>query len=92
MGRPHQQTTAQRGYGWQHRKASEQARANLVPGTPCIRCGKPMWPDQKLHLDHDDYDRTITRGLSHASCNIAARNRLWLSRNRPSAQRQSDIW
>jgi hypothetical protein len=31
-----------------------------------------MLPGQKLHLDHDDWDRSKLRGLSHADCNIRA--------------------
>jgi hypothetical protein len=31
-----------------------------------------MLPGQKLHLDHDDYDRTKLRGFAHAGCNIRA--------------------
>jgi hypothetical protein len=31
-----------------------------------------MLPGQKLHLDHDDWDRTILRGFAHAACNIRA--------------------
>ena len=32
----------------------------------------PCSPGQKLHLDHDDWDRTKLRGFSHAECNIRA--------------------
>ena len=55
-----------RGYGYQYRKL----RKALLPGaygTPRVRCGL-----QKLHLDHDDYDRTKLRGFAHAACNIRA--------------------
>jgi hypothetical protein len=86
MARPHTRTTAQRGYGQQHRKLSEQMRRTMQPGTPCSRCGQPMYPEQSLHLDHDDHDRTQYRGLSHAHCNIAARNQ---RHNKPTL---STIW
>jgi hypothetical protein len=60
-----------RGYGYQYQKL----RKALLPqayGTPCVRCGELMLPGQKLHLDHDDHDRTKLRGFAHASCNIRA--------------------
>jgi hypothetical protein len=61
----------ERGYGYQYQKL----RKALLPqayGTPCVRCGELILPGQKLHLDHDDYDRTKLRGFAHAACNIRA--------------------
>ena len=61
----------ERGYGYQYQKL----RKALLPGaygTPCVRCSELMLPGQKLHLDHDDYDRTKLRGFAHAACNIRA--------------------
>jgi len=63
--------TTKGGWGSKHQKL----RAALLPsayGTPCVRCGLPMLPGQKLHLDQDDYDRTKLRGFAHAACNIRA--------------------
>jgi hypothetical protein len=60
-----------RGYGYQFQKL----RKILLPSayyTPCIRCGLPMLPGQELHLDHDDWDRSIIRGFSHRKCNLRA--------------------
>jgi hypothetical protein len=61
----------ERGYGYEFQKT----RKNLLPsayGTPCSRCGLPMLPGQKLHLDHADWDRTKLLGFSHAACNLRA--------------------
>jgi hypothetical protein len=61
----------ERGYGYQYQKL----RKALLPsayGTPCVRCGLPMLPGQKLNLDHDDWDRNKLRGFAHAECNIRA--------------------
>jgi hypothetical protein len=61
----------ERGYTYAYRKL----RAALLPkayGTPCYRCGLPMLRGQELHLDHDDWDRTIIRGFSHKHCNLRA--------------------
>jgi hypothetical protein len=61
----------ERGYTYAYRKL----RAALLPkayGTPCYRCGLPMLRGQELHLDHDDWDRTIIRGFSHRACNLRA--------------------
>lgn len=66
--RPHLASAAARGYDYEHVKLGRAARAALVPGTPCPRCGEPMTPDQALDLDHTD-DRQGYLGLSHASCN-----------------------
>lgn len=64
-------STTARGYGAGHQKRRAAALAALVPGTPCSRCGGPMYRDQALHLDHTD-DRSGYRGLSHARCNTSA--------------------
>jgi hypothetical protein len=66
-----QSTMGERGYGYAYQKL----RKALLPaayGTPCVRCGQPRLPGQKLHLNHDDYDRTKLRGFAHAECNIRA--------------------
>jgi hypothetical protein len=60
-----------RGYGYQYQKLRKALLPNAY-GTPCVRCGELMLPGQKLHLDHDDYDRTKLRGFAHAACNIRA--------------------
>jgi len=73
-------TTAQRGYGWNHRTARATAIAALVPGTPCPRCGQPMHPTQ--HLDYDHVTPIALGGinspkvLSHRRCNRAHGARL----------------
>jgi hypothetical protein len=81
--------TTKGGWGNQHQKL----RKALLPsayGTPCVRCGLPMLPGQKLHLDHND-DRTGWLGFSHQSCNLRAAARkaraiqLYGKRPRPTA-------
>jgi hypothetical protein len=60
-----------RGYGYAYQKL----RKALLPsayGTPCVRCGQPMLEGQKLHLDHDDNDRTKLKGFAYSDCNIRA--------------------
>ena len=64
-------TTTERGYGWSHRKL----RATLLPqawGSPCWRCGQLMLPGQDIELGHDDWDRSIYRGMEHYTCNRKA--------------------
>jgi hypothetical protein len=64
---------AQRGYDATHRAAREQwAKLVRTGAVCCVRCGKPVAPWQSWHLDHDDNDRRIYRGVSHASCNLKA--------------------
>ena len=55
--------------------STRMLRKALLPGAygkSCSRCLQPMLPGQKLHLDHDDYDRTKLRGFAQAACNIRA--------------------
>jgi len=70
----------QRGYTAEHDRIRADLLAKLVPGSPCPRCGEPMWPTQELHAGHP-----IGRGLrvdpssradhlSHASCNEGAKD------------------
>jgi hypothetical protein len=59
-------------YGWRHRKLRAAALADAY-GTPCVRCGKPMLPSQRLDLDHvDGAGPTEYLGFSHSGCNAAA--------------------
>lgn len=72
MPRPSRQ---QRGYGREHEELRAALLAALVPGSPCYRCGEPMWPDsQDIDLGHTE-DRSGYRGLEHARCNRAAGGR-----------------
>lgn len=65
--------TTARGYGSSHQQLRRALLAQLKasPGQPCSRCGRPMFAEQALHLDHED-DRSGYRGLSHAWCNTSA--------------------
>lgn len=63
-------------YGTRHRMARRAALAALEAndGAPCWRCGYPMYYQDRgrLHLGHDDHDRSVYRGLEHARCNTSA--------------------
>lgn len=57
-------------YGRAHR----QTRAGYVPVVhlgivDCARCGKPIEPTDRWHLDHTD-DGTTYLGPSHVACNV----------------------
>jgi hypothetical protein len=88
--RPPGATTAT-GYGAAHQRARKAALAALRDGDPCSRCGGPLYRGQKLHLDHDDIDRSQYRGLAHAYCNVAASNRS-PRRQLVMAWRASRLW
>lgn len=70
-------TTTQRGLGWKHQRARARLLAKHRDGTPCPRCGKPMYrtqnldaghsKDRALHGPHVEADR-----LEHRRCNRAA--------------------
>lgn len=66
--------TTESGYGWQHQQIRRALLAMLEPGTPCCRCGLPMYTTQSLDLDHND-DRTGYNGFAHSRCNRSAGGR-----------------
>jgi hypothetical protein len=60
------------GYGTAHRAARERWRYLVERGqVACARCGKPILPGSRWHLDHAD-DRSGYLGPSHAACNLGA--------------------
>jgi hypothetical protein len=71
-------TTVQRGCGREHQRLGEQLRPMVEAGEViCSRCGRPILPGQRWHVDHDDADRSLYRDgptgpTSHAFCNIGA--------------------
>jgi hypothetical protein len=61
--------------GWGHNH--QRRRAQLAPyvnagKATCCRCHEPIHPGEEWHLDHDDTDRRVYLGVSHARCNLAA--------------------
>lgn len=66
--------TSQAGYGWAHQKARARLLRDLIDGTPCAHCGRPMHHWQKLQADHS---RPRSLGgqhadrLLHAACNLS---------------------
>lgn len=72
-------TTAERGLGAEH--VADKARLLAIhrEGTPCWRCGKPMYKAQGLDRDHViDRAKGGASGpavLAHSSCNRAAGSR-----------------
>ncbi|WP_326548706.1 hypothetical protein QGN32_11630 [Mycolicibacterium sp. ND9-15] len=77
---PRRATTNQRGYDAAHKAERERVGRIVAAGlATCARCGKPIHPAHKWHLDHHDTDRSRYIGPSHASCNVsAAQRRRWL--------------
>lgn len=67
--------TTQRGLGWAHQRRREQLLAVHLDGTPCARCGKPMYLAQRLDAGHTQ-DRALGGGLpdrlEHRRCNRQA--------------------
>ena len=73
-------TTTQRGLGAKHQADRKRLLARLRDGTPCPRCGQPMYRWQRLDRDHV-VDRALggTDGpavLSHQHCNRSAGARM----------------
>lgn len=69
-----------RGYGPEHEARRAALLAALVPGSPCPRCGLPMWHTQELHAGHPPdaplrLDRTsLPTRIEHSHCNEGARD------------------
>jgi hypothetical protein len=69
--RPKASTTA-RGYGSPHQAERRRWAPVVESGAAvCVRCGFPIAPGTRWHLDHDD-DKIHYRGPAHARCNLIA--------------------
>lgn len=71
-------STAERGYGHQHRLYRENLRPLVESGRAvCNRCGLPVDPlRDEWHVDHADDRRGYQRNpIAHASCNMSAGGR-----------------
>lgn len=69
-------TTAERGYGKEHRDERTRWQKLIDAGAPvhCARCGTPIHPGTEWHLDHAD-DRSRYLGPSCKRCNLSAAGR-----------------
>lgn len=65
-------------YGWSHNAERRRLLGELVDGTPCPRCGRPMWRDRPDLLDTGHATDVAQGGgdgprrLEHGSCNRSA--------------------
>lgn len=63
-------------YGADHQRRVAHLKQTLVPGTPCRRCGLPMYPWQDLDGGHDVEvlwnPASRADALEHAHCNRSA--------------------
>ena len=86
----------QRGYGTAHETRRRRLEPHVRSGRAvCTRCGQPIQPGDKWHLDHRD-DRAGYLGAAHAVCNLraaAAKTNEKRSRTRqPTPLRWSREW
>src|SRR4051812_34177976 len=80
-------TTAERGYGTDHRRLRERLVAALDSDAPCPRCGDALGGDPTvLDLDHTD-DRSGYLGLTHRCCNRSYGRSRWARRRTVRADR-----
>lgn len=57
--------TTERGYGWRHQQNRQRLLYNLVDGTPCPGCGKPMYKKPEKNHDGAALEADHTRDLKH---------------------------
>ncbi len=66
-------TRTERGYGSEHQSTRARLLAAHVEGSPCRRCGLPMWRSQGLNAAHTIPLRLNPNAradhLEHAACN-----------------------
>lgn len=70
-------STAERGYGTEHRRIRAQLVAALSAGhaLQCWRCGTTITRPDQFDVGHDDNNRAITRGPECRPCNRATAGR-----------------
>jgi hypothetical protein len=62
-------------YGLAHQRLRKRVERDVaLGGVLCARCGGPIGPGQKWHLDHTD-DGSGYLGAAHEGCNVSASNR-----------------
>lgn len=61
-------------YGRTHRttRAALVAQLHRDGYLVCWRCGGEVVTESDLHVGHDDWDGSVTRGPEHARCNLQA--------------------
>ena len=80
MGTPQARlTTTQKGLGWAHQKVRAALLRDLIEGTPCTWCDKPMYSMPNMNYDHKplEADHSLARShggtradrLLHSHCN-----------------------
>ena len=81
-----------RGYGSNHDARRRQIKPLVDSGNAiCSRCGNPISPRERWHLDHTD-NREGYLGVSHAFCNLSAAGIKTAKRNANTGLRWSRIW
>ena len=82
-GRPDGRTSAERGYGAEHKKLRAAWKPRVeAGGVRCARCRRLIVPGTPWDLGHDDHDRSRYVGPEHRGCNRAVAGRS----TRPSAR------
>ena len=86
-------TTAERGYGYKHRKLREQWRLQVEAGlVDCASCHEPVESDDRWDLGHTP-DRTDWTGPEHVWCNrsTTVKGQPWLlsQRQRPRPRQRN---
>lgn len=78
-------------YGAEHQAIREQLLRDLVPGTPCRKCKKPMFRGQELDAAHSEdvvaNPNAKADHLLHSSCNRGDGGRLGSERSRMNPSR-----
>lgn len=89
---PTKRSTTSRGYGADHEAVRQQWRPVVEAGDAvCVRCGRPIDPDEPWDLDHSD-DRRAWAGASHVACNRSAGGRNGAAKTNAMRQRTVRVW
>jgi DNA-directed RNA polymerase subunit RPC12/RpoP len=75
----------------EHRAVRQALKVEVEAGRGfCWRCGRHIPPGSKWHAGHDDYDRSVYRGVECPDCNLRSAARKG-ARKRNAAQRATRV-
>lgn len=71
--KPKPKSSSERGYGWRHQQVRKRLMYNLVDGSPCPFCGKPLYKEPARNFDGAALEADHTKDIKHHGQNPADR-------------------